>query len=731
MKPTSVTVFLPCHSLGDFPTWLEEAEADELLAAWVAAWDPRLVAAAGRMPDWASVDLPPRHTDAILGIVPSFTDDRFAAQIEEPALASSAWVRGVAGRDAVVAAALATVDAAAEPAPPLTEDFYAVGLAWLIGELLARRMRSHSGVDSSGFADAVVAAAQAAVTGDDATARERLRECFEALEAARSHYYPVDVWLVDLVLLAESTLGPALDAELASPVPLAIVATGRLIEALAVRNPSALALLRGRREAGTLAAVGGRDDERPLDLCTPLEVAASLDRGLRAWSDHAGGAPTTFGQIAGGTSPILPRLLGERGYRGAIWTLFDGTPLPDLGASRVVWHGSGGAAIDALGRAPLDAREVRTILLLAERLGDAMDHDHAVIVQFAHHAGTASPWFDALRRIGSWSTAFGTFATPEGVFERTADAAVVVEPTPDSYPVSLPRVAPGIRGQIAEQVAAARRAPEVVSAADAAAPIRTAVPAPPRRAGLGRFFGRRDDDQFVLDNGLVRVRVHDATGGILSIRRPGDRGNRISQRLAVRSTRPAAPAGAAWLSVDERATYTAMVAESIGRAGDAIESRGRLTAADGGQAGSFVQRVWLVAERPIVIVQVEVQATRPLSGPALENYVACRFAWHENEMPDIRRSHCLETITTERWRFTAPHFIEIRAAAARHGQSPTTIFPCGLPWHVRTSEHMIDVLLPADDGPPETCCMAIGVGDDPAAAVALELLRWTACEQNG
>lgn len=736
MNPSRIIVFLPCHSLADFPTWLEEADADALLASWTAAWDPRLIAAVGRMPEWASVDVPPRDAGRILGIVPAFIDERFAGQIDGPLIDDSAWVRGVAGRDAMVAAARAAIGVADGPAPTLVEDFHAVGLAWLIGELLARRMRSHSGIESSGFGDAVVAAARAAVAGDDATARQRLGECFGALENARSHYYPVDVWLVDLVLLSASTLGRAIDAELASPVPLAVVATGEVIETLATRNPAALAVLRGRREAGTLAAVGGRHDARPLDLCTPLEVDASFRRGMQAWSDHAGGPPTTFGQIAGGASPILPKLLMDRGFHGTIWTLFDGTPLPDPGTSRIIWQGPDGGTIDGLGRGPLDARDAKTILLLAERIGDAMDHDHAAILQFAHYPGTASPWFVALRRIGGWSRVLGTFATPEEVLRRTSEAGVVASFAADDYPVSLPQNAIGIRTQIEHQVACARRAPEVLAAAalatDSARPSSAVESFAPRRRGLARFFTRRPDDpRLVLDNGLVRVRMHEATGGILSVRRPGDRGNRMSQRLAVRSTRPAPAAGRPWESVEERADYAAMVADSIARVDDAIESRGRLVAADGAEAGSFLQRVWLVCGRPLAVVEMEVQAARAFAGPALEAYVACRFAWHENEMPDIRRSHCLESIATERWQFTAPHFIEVRTDAGRHGQSPTTVFPCGLPWHVRTSEHMLDVILAADDRPPAPCRLAIGVGDEAAATVAVEVLRWTAAVERG
>jgi hypothetical protein len=723
MIPEHITVFLPCHTLDDFPTWLDEAEADALLAAWTAAWDPRLIAAVGRMPAWASVDLPPPVPQSCLGIVPSFADERFAAQIAGLASEGSAWVRGLAGRHDIIAAAVTAVGAA--PAgPSLAPDFHALGLAWLIGELLARRMRSHSDVESSGFAAGVVAAARAAVAGDEALARERLGECFGALEAARSHYYPVDFWLVDLLLLADSTLGASLDAELESPVPLAVVATGEVIDALAWRNPAALARMRDRREAGLLAGVGGRHDARPLDLCVTPEIEESFSRGMRAWTEHLGAAPRIFGQFTGGWSPILPRLLADRGYRGAIWTLFDGTSLPDPGASRIVWQGMDGGSIDGLARAPLDARVSRTILQLADRIGDAMDHDHAAIMMFAHFPGTAAPWFGDLRRIGAWCRLLGGFATPEEVLDRTAEAGVVVNFKADAYPVSLPRSTSGIRGQVAEEQEFMRRAAAALppSSPGATAGPATAAPPPVRRAGFVRRLFGGDDLRFVLDNGLVRVKVQEATGGILAVHGPGDRGNRISQRLAVRSTRPAAPAGQPGQSVEERADYAAMVADAIDRVGDAIESHGRLVDAGGAAVATFEQVVRLLPARPLVVVEMRVQTTEPLAPTALESYVACRIAWHENEMPDIHRSLHLEPIVTERWMFTAPHFIQIRTAG-RHEQPPTTIFTLGLPWHVRTSEHMLDTILPADDRPSAGSRIVIGVGAEAAAAVAIDLLR--------
>jgi hypothetical protein len=751
MRPERITVFLPCHSLDDFPTWLDESDADALLAAWTAAWHPALIAEVGSAPWWASVDLPPVADGRILGIVPAPWDDRFATQADAIVAPYSRWVRGQTGRDAIVAAAAAALaDVASSAAPPpdggMAADFHALGLATLLAELLGRRMRSHAPATDDDFNAAVVAAAQAALAGDRDVARGRLAECYGCLEAARARYYPVDVWLLDLVLLAESTLGAGLDRELDSPVPLAVVATGQVVEKLAAENPAALRRLRSRMAAGTLEAAGGRYDSRPLDACVPEEILDSFARGMTAWRNLVGSAPTTYAQCTGGSSAILPQLLAGLGFTGAVWPLFDGTPLPDPGAGRIRWEGTGGGCIDGIARPPLDARAAKSILSLPGRIGDAMDHDHTVVVHFAHHAGTACQWHDELRRIGAASTALGTFVTPRQVFAKTEGTGTTVSFEPDAFPI-MSATAAG--DAVAGHVAAARD--EAARLLAARAPLPELLPpaaggptatVPRARVTRGSrwlpavFSGGRRDEGHVLEHGLLRVQVHPRTGGILSVRRPDDRGNRLSQRLSIRSTRPAPAVGQPWEDPAERAEHADMEAESIERvpAADgaaAIVSHGRLRLGQR-ELGRFTQRVALVAGLPLAVVDIDVRCTTPPTGPLWEHHAACRFAWHENDDVEVRRSLHTQSVATERGRLTAPWFIELadpglspRAAAGGEPSAGVTILTGGLPWHVRSGGHMLDSILPvatASAGPSTGVRLGVGVGLERPWEAALSLL---------
>lgn len=733
-----VIVLLPCHTLDDFPTWLEESEAQALLVAWTSAWHPAIIAASAGPPAWASVDLPPPE-DAAAGVVPAFCDDRFAAQsaVDD----AGRWVRHT---DAGIAEALAarlglpvTGDDGL-PASAWADDFQALGLAALLAELLARRMRTEADLGSTGFEAAVVAAARAALAGDDEATRAALAEAFACLDATRSRYYSVESWTVDLVLVAPATAGAALLAELASPVPLAIVAEGRTVRRLAEKHPAALARLREALATGHAEACGGRDDARPLEFCGPEEIRDSLASARTAWVEHAGHAATSYAAIGGGSSALLPQVLSGFGFRSAIWSLFDGSPLPDAGSGRIRWEGTGGGAIEAVARPPLDAGRATTVLELADRIGDALDHDHAAVVAFAHYAGAASRWHDLLRRIGQWSGLLGTFVTPGDLVTRTSGSGTPASFEPDAFAFAPPPDAPGeqnpLQPLVDATVAAAGRmlaaretglAGRITAAGAGRRPVvggRQEAARGPRWLPPGLLGRRRDDDALLLDNGLLQLRPHPRTGGLLSLRRPADRGNRISQQLSLRTT--AAPGAGRWEPPEDRAAYTSMEADAIAReggaAGGAIASRGRLVDAAGRCRGRFTQRMSLVEGLPLALIEIDVRLDEPVTGPVFEAHVASRFAWHENEDVEIRRSLHLQSIVTERTRFTAPHFIELASEAGRAGGGNVAILTAGLPYHLLSSPHVLDAILLAG-GREVTRRLAVGIGLERPWDVAVEL----------
>ena len=446
MKFQELLILLPCHSLEDFPTYHEGDDAQSLLASWSALWHPALLAAAGQTPTWRRIEDPPSDLKDKLIVVPSVCVQRlptgFAQRCKEE---GGLLIRKTADRAEIVAAALAGLDVGpAGPAgpesqvdnppadrgparrsgptidPELAADFLALGYCYLQIELLTRQMRYSSNLDETYFKNTALAGAVALVEGNTALAKEKLAACFSVLAEERDHYYPVDAFLIDLNMVASTTLGAALREELSRETPTSVLLSGELVEALAASEPQTLAALKAGLEAGRIGLAGGAAAESRWPLLAHETILEELRRGLAIYERLLGRRPEVFGRWRYGHTPHLPGILHRLGFRGALHASFDEGKTPDGLQIKVRWEGLDGSAIDALARTPLDATKPQTFLSLATKMGESMDGDHVATLCLAHWPGQASPWLDDLRRIARYSAALGKFVTLDQYFRDTA-----------------------------------------------------------------------------------------------------------------------------------------------------------------------------------------------------------------------------------------------------------------------------------------------------------------------
>jgi alpha-mannosidase len=459
MKLTELIVLLPCHSLEDFPTYHTGEAAEGLMAAWSALWHPRLLAAALKTPGWRRADDPPTPAEGLLVVIPTVAEYELPTDYIGSATAAGAAVtHGVVQRKVIVERALAALNsdqglrsqdqgqesqvpspksqipsAQAGPSDTLAADFLAVGLAYLLTELLTRRMRYMSNLDETAFADHMLAAATAATAGDEEAARDRLRGACEKLYEARSHFYPVDTYLIDLALMAETTLGASLRQELAGGEPMNLLASGELIEQMAAREPATLAAVRERLLARTLTLVGGEYQETELPLLSHEAILAEIGAGHRAYEKHLGCRPEVFGRRRAGLTPALPQILRGLDYKGALHFTLDDGRFPQADRGKTLWEGMSATAIDAIGRVPLDAAAAASILSLPEKLGESMDHDFVSMLAFAHWPGLASEYYEDLRRVAKYAPVLGKFVTLDDFFTSTDAAGAFSKFEPDEY----------------------------------------------------------------------------------------------------------------------------------------------------------------------------------------------------------------------------------------------------------------------------------------------------------
>ncbi|MBU4272496.1 MAG: hypothetical protein KKE86_12975 [Planctomycetes bacterium] len=455
MKFDRLIALFPCESLEDFDLGRKEDDAEELLSAWSALWHPALLAGQDDIPSWLPPSTPPPDPSGCLVVVPDCCEPSLSTQWPAEAEAAGACLlRGMKHRDRMLAAALERLgpDAPAVDGD-LAADFLALGYCHLQVELINRKSRYMSNLDESSFRVSALAAARAAVDGDSADARDQIQAAFDRLHEAREYFHPLEIRLLDLTLLAPTTLGAALLDRLPT-CPTNLLVSGEVIDRMAQDEPRTLEALQKALEDGTVELIGGEYGEVPLPLLGPEAVNLNLARGLAAYEEHLGHRPVVFGRRRFGLTPVLPRILHRRGFTAAFHCTLDDGRFPVANQSRIKWEGFDSTTIDSLACVPLDAGRASSFLQLADKLGDAMDLDQTPTVVFAHWPGGSSRWYDDLRRIAAYSSVLGKFSTISAYFEQTSFAGQQARNNPDDYraPYLVQEAAAGRRDPISRWV---------------------------------------------------------------------------------------------------------------------------------------------------------------------------------------------------------------------------------------------------------------------------------------
>ncbi len=434
MKYTDLVVLLPCQSLESLSLERDPPEAEALLSAWSVLYHPVLVADARSAPRWLPAESPPEEPSEGLYAVPSVSEALLPEGWLARAEAAGARVlRGHRDRRSLLAAALEGLPEAPQVDPALAAEFLALGYCHLQVELLTRQLRYMSNLDEVRFRESLVAAAEVAIAGDQQGAREHLRGAMDRLVEAREYFYPVETYLLDLTLVAETTLGPSLRHELSSATPVGIMICGELLRRMSQAEPISLAALKLALEDGRACIIGGEYRELELPLLGPEEILYQLRKGLAEYRELLGSRPTLFGRRRFGLTPILPQILRKLGFEGVLHFTMDEGRFPAEGQSKIRWEGIDGTEIEALARVPVDAASPDVFLRLAQRLGNSMDLDHAATAVFAHWPAQTCPWYADVRRMAGYGSALGKMTTLATYFENTQYAGRSTKYSADKY----------------------------------------------------------------------------------------------------------------------------------------------------------------------------------------------------------------------------------------------------------------------------------------------------------
>lgn len=416
MSYSKLTILTPSHSLEDFPTDLGDEPAASLLNAFAVAWHPALLAEIGFLPGWRRADdPPPAPYDSQIVIVPNPSESWLPhAWVDDCREQGGTVVAGLSDRSEMLAA-LKLNDA--EIDADLVADFLALGTCWLQTELLMRHMRNFGNIDEARLQNRAVAAARAAIAQDRETAEIHLRAAFEIILEARERFYPVECYLLDLVLIAPEQADEQFLKELDQPTPFSLLATAADWAAICEKQPELQEKIRQARVTSKICFVGGEQREAQIPLLPLNSTTHHMETGLATYRRLWGEVPAVWGRRRYGLTAALPQLLTKFGFQAGLHVAFDDGIYPDFEHAKLRWQGSDGTVIDSLSRIPLAADSAASFLRFPIRMSESMDHDQVAGIVFARWPEVEHPWFHDLRRIAKYAPVLGRFVTFEQFFQ--------------------------------------------------------------------------------------------------------------------------------------------------------------------------------------------------------------------------------------------------------------------------------------------------------------------------
>lgn len=418
MELKQLLLLLPCHSLEDFPTHYRDQDAQDLLLAWSTLWHPTLLHANGKMPAWNRCEQPPDDCQGHLVLIPQVATSRlpsgFLVRCEEQ---GGIPVATTGDRDQDSLTLLEQIGRDSErPDPAIVQEFYSLAYTYLQIQLLTRQLRYSSNLDEVHF-EAQLLKAAAAVANGDADQRElALDRCYDVLSEERHRYYPMDSYLVDLTLLAETTLGKRLRGQLQSAEIHNYLVDQALLETLQKNDPDLFQLLQTRVKDETARLIGGGRTAAATGLVSYQSLMDQFEQSQHYFRQQFGKPLTIYARRTAGLEQTLPSILTWHGYHAALHQSFDEGKIHATTSTNFRWEGPDGQFLNSLTKTILDAQQPNVFLRLGIQIGEALDVDHLAVMQLVHWPDQVCPLYRDLAVSARRSNALGKWSTLEDVF---------------------------------------------------------------------------------------------------------------------------------------------------------------------------------------------------------------------------------------------------------------------------------------------------------------------------
>ncbi|MDR2705351.1 MAG: hypothetical protein LBC02_06200 [Planctomycetaceae bacterium] len=419
-------VLYPSYSFETLSSDRTATEADELLDAWTAMFHPALIEKFNEIPRWESASIPPYNTTDQPILIPpcceSFLYEDWFKQQEET---KTVLVRNCANRDEILAKLFshAKIENHGFDAEYVA-DFFALGTAYFLIDMLVRQLHYMSMLDDSQLTTQIFDSLKSYRKGEIETAKDYLRQAFEAVCQSKEYFYPSKTYFLDLTLVTPSTTGISLQKILNGRDTVNLFLSCKLLQQLPEINPETFSVLKSACNAGKVRFIVDDPEEKSLLLLPILDAADRILDGISIFREQLNVSPIIYGRLHTGLTPFLPQLLKLTGIKGVVhFAPLDGWQIKETTQSKMIWQGVDGTKIDALVRYPLNGSSNLEFFDLAVKLGQTINNDHAPTAVFAQFPGqknkSKTVWLDDLRCMSQYTSALGQFSDIEKYFEET------------------------------------------------------------------------------------------------------------------------------------------------------------------------------------------------------------------------------------------------------------------------------------------------------------------------
>ena len=335
-------------------------------------------------------------------------------------------------------------------APLSPEPFYALGFVYLLSEMIMRRVRYTSFTDSDRLNGSLQAAAAAWKSGDSDSLNQKLQEAADCIIQGKEYYFPTENYLCDYCVVSSVKQFPTLtemlfrlqdESSTESQVKPAFFMSGRLLEEYKSRQPENFETLMGLLKDKKTVLVSGEYTESPLPIMTREGILDRLFDAMYRFKQNTGGEMKLYGRLSNGLTPLLPGILKNLGFSGAIFCSFDQRKLPKSEKCKINWTGLGADSIPAYAQEPFDIESAAGVLGIPEFIASHAEGDYSLAAVSVHSPGELNTMASSLAQYyfssARWGAILGSFTALDAYFANTFYSGEETEFLPDDFQYSF------------------------------------------------------------------------------------------------------------------------------------------------------------------------------------------------------------------------------------------------------------------------------------------------------